>query len=158
MGKHFTIKDRYKLEGLIAAKVPVKDIAGILEKSRQSVYKEIKRGSVIQLDTYLRKQKIYKADYAQRVAEKGFSTKGRKSILLDNLEFLELCRKKLVNEKLSPYCLCEFLKKNGVYVCFKTIYNWIHAGLIPGVCTSDLAYLIKSKKKVPAAVVFALRM
>ena len=153
MGKHFTIKDRYKLEALIAAKVPVKVIADHLEKSRQSVYKELKRGSVYQMDTNLIKRKVYKADFAQMVAENNFSTKGRRSILLNNMDFLELCREKLVKEKLSPYCLVEYLKKNGIRVCVKSIYNWIHAGLIPGVTTSDLAYLIRNKKKVPAAAV-----
>ena len=54
MGKYFTEKERYMLEAYLDAKLSVSEIAIKLGKTRQTIYNEIKRGTVKQLDTLLK--------------------------------------------------------------------------------------------------------
>ena len=61
MGKYFSEIERYQLETMLADNIPVSSIAKRLHKTRQTIYNEIKRGTVIQRDTELREYKIYKA-------------------------------------------------------------------------------------------------
>lgn len=46
MEKYFTEQERYKLEEYLQAKLKIKEIAKLLNKSERTIYYEIKRGKV----------------------------------------------------------------------------------------------------------------
>ena len=52
--KHLTERERYLIEYLLAEKKPVREIAQKIGKSRATVYREIKNGTVSLLDSDLK--------------------------------------------------------------------------------------------------------
>lgn len=67
MGKHLTEKERYLIEFMYnKEKRTQREIAKILNKHYNTIYNEIKRGTVRLLDRYLKEYDIYCADVGQR--------------------------------------------------------------------------------------------
>ena len=60
--KYLTERERYQIEVLLKQKTPVKEIAEILGKSKSTIYREIKLGTVEMLDHTLLPYKKYCAD------------------------------------------------------------------------------------------------
>ena len=132
MGKYFTERERYKLEAYLDAGLPKAEIARRLGKSRQTIYNEIKRGTVVQMDTYLEKYKVYKADAAQRVASFNQSAKGRPYKLGSDYALAGFIEDKVLNEKWSPAAVAGYVRNHKMFsvtLCHKTLYNYIHSGL-----------------------------
>lgn len=141
MGKYLTEYERYKIEGWLDCGLSPAQIAGKLGKCVKTIYNEIHRGTVELIDSQLKPYKKYLADYAQLQYNKRSRNKGRKTNIADNQALYEYIRYMLHDQKLSPYAVAEFLKQSGIDdVCEKTIYNYIHAGLIPDVTVHDLFY------------------
>ena len=62
---HLSEKERYKIEGLLEGKKDVEEIAIILGRDRSTIYREIKRGTVIRVLTNLSEQEKYRANAGQ---------------------------------------------------------------------------------------------
>lgn len=147
--KYFTEAERYKLECLLDMGVSVAVIAENLNKCRKTIYNEIKRGTVEFIDSELRPYKKYCADVAQMKYDIAKTHKGVKTIIFENNDLCNYISDMIINQKLSPYACAELLKQTDFEhkPCEKTIYNYIHAGLIPNVSVCDLAYKKKRKNR-----------
>ena len=73
--KHINVTERYKIEGYLEAKKNIKEIAQILGRNRSTIYREINRGTVVLLDSELRKKACYKADAGQMRYKRQAKTK-----------------------------------------------------------------------------------
>lgn len=151
MAKYFTERERYKLETMLEDKIPVAQIAKRLGKCRQTIYNEIKRGKVEQMDTELVKHEVYKADYAQRDFESKQSAKGPAYKIGSDWELYNFIQDKVLKEKWSPAAIAGYIKLHNLTfscsLCFKTIYNYIHAGLFTDLSSDNLIRYKKKAKK-----------
>ena len=98
MNKHLTYEERIKIETLLEQKIKPYKIARILNRSIQTIYNEIKRGSVTQIDTHLRSYNVYKSDYAQNIHDINMSHCGVDLKVGSDFSFLDLVQK-IIKEK-----------------------------------------------------------
>ena len=148
MGKYITEYERYKIEGWLEDKVKISVIAKRLNKCVKTIYNEIKRGTVTLLDYQLREYQKYCADVAQRKYNEKKQNKGRNTVICNDNVLCEYIGNMLLNQKLSPYAVAQLLKQTGLNnVCEKTIYNYVHSGLIANVTIENLPYRKKKKKQ-----------
>ncbi len=149
--KHFTETERYKLEALIAGRVPQKKIGQVLRKDRVTIYREIKRGKITLKNTELEEIERYRADIAQRDYEEKVSYRERSLKIGKDRELEEYIRKKIKDEKYSPDALVGEIKAKGMkfegLMCTKTLYNYIDRGMIADIGRRDLCYGAKGIKK-----------
>lgn len=144
---YITEKERYQIEVLLKKRVPVREIAQLLGRSRAAIYREISRGTVVLFDSgKVKDVPVYCADVGQRKQDEASGSKGMDPVYLDPV-FLKLVSK-LLNQKYSPEAMLPILRASGFTVSFKTIYNYIHKGLIPRFSSADLLY--PRKKRNPA--------
>ena len=146
MGKpHLTDRDRYMIEKMLKNKKTVKEIAEVLGFSKVTIYAEIKRGTVKQLDSNLNEYYVYLADAGQMEHEKKKANMGRPNKLKEDDEIFEDFRYWVLEQKYSPEA---FKYKTGLKeVCVKTLYNYVHKGYIKGVEVNNLPYATRKKKK-----------
>lgn len=146
---YYTDYERVKIETLLEEKKNKKEIAKILGRHYTSVYREIKRGTVIQLDTNLKPYKKYCADVGQRKMIEAGHNKGANLKIGNDLETLNVAEKLIKEDRYSPYAVSIALKKNDAHtkLCKATIYNYIHKGIFLNLTEKDLIYNTKSKKK-----------
>lgn len=139
---YITEKERYQIEALLQAKHSIPEIADILNHKYITVYKEIKKGKVKQLDSQLAEHYVYKADYAQMIYENSVSNRGRNLKIGSDHELVAYIEKMIKEEKYSPEALLLKIKSEGLQfktsLCFKTIYNYLDMGLFLNVSASDL--------------------
>ncbi len=149
MAKYFTFYERTKIETLLERKVKPVDIAKELNRSYTAVYREIKRGTVEQLDTHLKPYTKYLADVGQRKQDKKGHNKGAKIKLKNDISTLKTIENLVIGKKYAPYAVSVTLKRTQVRtpVCTGTIYSYIHKGIIPNVTDRNLTYNVKKKKK-----------
>lgn len=151
MGKYITLRERYKIETLLEEKRSCSYIAERLGIKYNTLYKEINRGTVKQLDYLLKEHYVYKADYAQMVYEKSVSNRGRNLKIGSDHEFAAYIEHMIKNEKYSPEALVQHMKNEGIHfstsLCFKTIYNYLDMGLFLNVSNKDLASKKEKAKK-----------
>lgn len=157
MGKYFTETQRYQLEVMLQDKIPVKQIAKRLGKCISTIYNEIKRGQVEQLSSDLRPYMTYKADYAQRDFLEKQTAKGADFKIGNDFELVNFIEDKIKNEKWSPEAVIGYINFNPdlnfkTDICFKTLYNYIHAGLFLNVRESDLKLYRRKKQKEEKSV------
>lgn len=152
MGKYITETQRYQLEIMLQVKIPVKQIAERLGKCVSTIYNEIKRGTVELLSSELIPYKVYKADYAHRDYLEKQTAKGADFKIGNDFELVEFIENKIINEKWSPETVIGYINTHPdlnfqTEICFKTLYNYIHAGLFLNVRESDLKHYHKKKQK-----------
>lgn len=135
MGKYFKEWERYKLETMLQDGVSKKEIAKRLEKSLATIYNEIKRGLVTLLDSDYEEYTVYKADVAQRKSMENQSAKGRDYKIGSDFRLAKFIEEHILECKWSPEAIIGYIRQNAdtlcfdTDICYKTIYNYIHAGL-----------------------------
>jgi len=149
--KHFTETERYKLEGLIAGRVPLREISQLLKKNRVTVYREIKRGTVKLKNSELIEVEKYRADVAQRDYNQKVSGRERSLKIGNDHELEEYIRKKINEDNYSPDAIIGEIKTKGLkfkgMICTKTLYNYINRKLLNELSSKDLLEGGKRKKK-----------
>ena len=147
MAKHFTERERYKLEYMRKIKVPVKQIAAELGKTEKTIYNELKRGTVKLLNSDLIEYEVYCADVGQRVNQKNQSEKGPALKIGNDINF---CRRieELIKEKYSPYAALNIIKREGykTNISLSTLYKYIKQGIFLNITDKDLPMGAKRKK------------
>ncbi len=126
--KHLDLKKRAQLELMLKQKKSKSQIAREPGISRSTVYEEIKRGSVQQLDSELRQHTRYFADAGQRVYEQNRRNSRNPLKVAKASAFLEYAEKMILEKKLSPDAICGEARRLGLFkemVCAKTLYNYI---------------------------------
>lgn len=157
--KHLTYADRQILEKLVRRnhrsrkrdRLTREEMASIVGCSLSTLKRELKRGEVYLLDTYLCEYKSYSAKIAQDLAEENGTAKGPKIKIGMNHALAEKLRELIVENKYSPYAARERLREDTDYldtpISVKTIYNYIEKGYILDVGVEHLRRKGKQKKR-----------
>lgn len=148
--KHLNEKERYKIEILLKEKMKTKDIAQRLGRSIRTIQREIKRGTLILLNSDLTYRKEYCADFAQRDYVNQSKNKGPDLKIGKDHKLAKYIEKKIVKEKYSPDAVIGEIKqkkkKFDTSICTKTLYNYIDQGVFANITNKDLP-IKKNKKK-----------
>ena len=151
MRKYFKEYERYQLELLLNQKTSVKEIAKILNRSLTTIYREIKLGTVELIDSNLKPYKKYCADRGQQIQDERSHNKGKDLKIGNDLELIKFLESMILEKKYSPVAILAHIQKNNLEfktkVCFKTIYNYVHSGLLLNVTASNLPMPRKKKEK-----------
>ena len=149
--KQISEKERYQLESLLKAGLtPL--LAGIqLGRERRTIEREIKRGSVKQLNSDLTEKTVYLADAGQRKHGENAANKGRGYKIGKDHKLVQHIESKIKVEKYSPDAVIGEIKSNNLSfkteICTKTLYNYIDAGLFLNISNKDLPVKKDGKKR-----------
>ena len=147
--------ERYQIEILLKQKYTVKQIAAALGHEYHTIYHEIRKGTVEQMDSLLAKHYVYKADYAQLMTKRNLSGRGRKLKLSPASDLVPYIEHMVKKEKYSPAALIRYAADQHLAfdtsVCPRTIYHYYDRGFFRHTSWKDLPYK-KRKKKDPETV------
>lgn len=133
MGKYITEAERYQIEILLREKYSISQVAELLKHKYNTIYKEIKKGTVKQLDSLLREYYVYKADYAQMLYDKSVCNRGRNLKIGNDYELANYIEDMMLNKKYSPEAVAYAIRNDNIQfrtkICAKTIYNYREMGL-----------------------------
>ena len=131
--RHLTPSERANIEFLLKEKVRPSEIARRLGRDRSVITREIKRNSVVQMDSELRVNNRYFADAATRQYNERRATTGCKIKLAQASEMVEYVERQIKDEKWSPDAAIGRAKlehPEWVSISTKTFYNYIDRGLV----------------------------
>ncbi len=117
--------------------------------SRSTLYYELARGTVEQLDSELRIHHKYFWDAGQRVYEENRKNSRPPLKLAKAQEFIRYAEQQMLEKRMSPDPLCGRARLDGTFdelVCAKTLYNYIDQSLLR-VRNIDLPLRVKRKAK-----------
>lgn len=146
--KHINYEQRKILERLLAEGRNKVEIAKILGISRSTLYEEIKRGTVKQLNSDLTEYTKYYAETGQLVYTEHRKCCRKPYKLTEVTEFIKYAEYEMLNNKMAPDTICGRAKKTKQFknvVCTKTLYNYIDLGFLK-VKNIDLPLRVKIKK------------
>lgn len=147
--KHLTIENRAQIEILLLQGLPKQHIAKAVGISRSTLYNELKRGTVQQVDTNLRTYSRYFAHTGQHVYQ-ARRIHSRPPLKLGNAHaFLSFAERKIRKEGWAPDAVCGWARKYGHFdemVCTKTLYNYIDQCLLK-IRNIDLPLRVKRQTK-----------
>ena len=146
---HLTEIQRGQIEAMMRLKVSKTEIATQVGISCSTLYEELERGTVTQMNSDLTTRKEYFAEVGQRVYEENRKKCRKPSKITEAKEFVEYATEKIMKEKWSPNSVVGYAKKHKLFeitVCTKTLYNYIDNGLIR-VKNIDLAQKVRRKPK-----------
>ena len=140
--KYLTEHERYQIEVLLKQKIPVKEIAEILGKSKSTIYREIKLGTVEMLDHTLLPYKKYCADAGQRIQDERSHNKGKDLKIGSDLELIKFIEYMVTEKRYSPVAILAHIRKKHLSfktnICYKTIYNYVHQGIFLNLTRNNL--------------------
>ena len=151
--KHLNSQERFYLEKRLQAGDSISSIAKTLGRSRTTVYAEIRRGTTVQIKQN-KEVSIYLADHGQILYEE--SRKGSFNTLRAGAiePFLTWVETKFQKEHWSldaavGYAKYHALFSNNEMVCTKTLYNYVHLGIL-SITAMDLPQMLRrsTRKKV----------
>ena len=145
--QHLTREKRAQIEILLRQKMPKTEIAKAVGISRSTLYLELARGTVEQMDSQLRIQNKYCWDAGQRVYEENRKNSRPPVKLIKAYDFICYAEKQILENKMSPDAICGEAKLAGRFneiVCTKTLYNYIDQRLLR-VRNLDLPLKVKRK-------------
>lgn len=131
--QHLTQEKRAQIEILLRLKLPKIQIAKMVGIARSTLYEELKRGTVDQMDSEWRVYQRYFADVGQRVYENNRLNSRPPLKLAKAHEFIAFAETQMLDEKLAPDTICGAARRNGTFknmVCAKTLYNYIDQQLL----------------------------
>lgn len=149
--QHYMTRDeRLQLEALSRAKIPVTQIAHQLGFSRQTIYNELRRGSVKQvkrINGYYTEIIEYSADKAQQIHDYNQTAKGRPLKIGSDHKYAEFLEDKILNEHFSPAAALAAAREEGhrTSICTATLYSYIDKQVFLHLTNKNL--WIKSQKK-----------
>ena len=142
--------DRLKIYAWLQVKVPVAEIARRLNVSRQTIYREIKRGLCLKRESDWTEHYVYDPDVAERHYQEHCRVRGSKLKAGNDLALKKEVGKRL-REGFSPEAALALIrnegKEFGITISINTIYSYIKIGLFPGITMEDLPERKKAGKK-----------
>lgn len=150
--QHYMTRDeRYQLEALRRAKIPVSQIARQLGFTRQTIYNELKRGQYTHTCEFYDEVR-YSADKAQQIHDYNQTAKGRPLKIGNHHDFAAYLEEIIISKedprkRCSPAAALELARRKGfsVDICTTTLYSYIDKGIFLHLTNKNL--WIKSKKK-----------
>ncbi len=147
MGKYIKEHERYIIETMLKDKKTVREIAERLGRHVNTVYGEIRRGTVELIDTNLKPYKAYKADVGQRIQNERSHNKGIDLKIGNDYKTAEYIEKMVLECRYSPYAVSVVLQSADEFtsLSFKTLYNYIHNDVFLNISDNNLTYKVAKK-------------
>lgn len=149
--KHFTERERYKMEWLLEKRIKTREIAKELRRSRATIYREFNRGRIWLKKSDLSEEEKYRADVAQRDYESKVSNRERALKIGKDHALEEYIRKKIKKDRYSPDAIIGEIRRKGLkfkgVICTKTLYNYIEKRIFSELSYKDLWEKKKQKKR-----------
>lgn len=149
--KHLTKTDRLRIETLLRANIPPKDIAKMVHKHISTIYREMKRGEYEHLNSDYTMENRYSADKAQIRAEANFSAMGAPLKIGSDFKFAAFIERKIMKEKYSPGAALGEIETQKLrfdtHISVKTLYNYIEKGVFFHLTNKHLPLKGRKKKK-----------
>ncbi|HNX91605.1 MAG TPA: IS30 family transposase [Candidatus Omnitrophota bacterium] len=149
--EHLSLSDRIKLEALIGIKKSVKEIAKILGRDKSTIYREIKRGKILRLQTDLSEKEMYRANVGHAEYKRLGKNKERSLKIGKDHRLEEYIRKRLLEDRYSPDAIIGEIRVRELKfertISTKTLYNYIEKGIFSGISNKDLWEKRKRKKR-----------
>mgnify|MGYP001118780388 CR=1 FL=1 len=146
---HLSEFERGQIQAMLKLKVKPTEIALALGRRPSTIYREIKRHSVTQVDTNLKTHKVYFADTAHMMYMQSRMNCGCPYKLATMPILINAIEELILTKKWSPDAAVGRLRSLGVMdkhsISTKTIYNYIHIGLIK-VKPIDLHLKVRRKR------------
>lgn len=141
MAKTLSYVERIKIETLLKQGVKPYKIAEVLGRCKQTIYNEIKRGSVKQLDPYFIEVDKYFADVGERVKTENFSRCGVDLKIGSDVKKLEYIAEVVKEKKYSFYSALQWIKENTdikIDMTIQTLYSYLEKGLFLNLSYEDM--------------------
>ena len=145
--QHYMIwEERIRLETLLRHKIPVSEIARELGFSRQTIYREIKRGTYVHTGPY-RDELRYSAQKGQIIHDQLQENKGCPLKIGKDIAYANFLEDKILHEHFSPAAALAAARAEGyaTSISVGTLYNYITMGLF--VTLEDKHLLEKPTRK-----------
>lgn len=144
--RYMIYKERVQLETLLRHKVPVAQIARELNFSRQTIYREIKRGTYVHTGPY-KDELRYSADKGQDIHNRLQENKGCPLKIGKDVAYADFLEQKILKEHFSPAAALAAARAAGfsTVISVGTLYNYITMGLF--VTLEDKHLLEKTTRK-----------
>lgn len=150
MSHYFTLRERQRLEDMLKDGLKPKQIAGKLGKHYNTIYNEIKRGTVTLKNSDWTYREEYCADVGQRIADERKKNKGRDLKIGNDHELAAHIEYLIKDRHYSPYAVVCDIRKSGRFktdICKTTLYSYIDMGLFLNISNKDLYSKCHKKKK-----------
>jgi IS30 family transposase len=142
--KQLSYHDRLNIENMYNRGNKVHAIAAYLDRPRQTVYNEIKRGLYEHRDTHLRTTMKYAADKAQAFHDRNAAAKGTQLKIGNNHELAAKIEYYIIEEDCSPYVA---IQRTGKPFCVSTLYSYIDKGIFSRLTNACLPEKSRRKKR-----------
>lgn len=144
--KHLNWEERIQIETLQREGLSIAHIGERIGRSARTVKRELERGWVVYRTGKYRAEERYNAVRGQTVYEERMQARGRRPAV--NAVLTQHLHLHIVVQRQSPEVVAGLMKKDRFEhaVCFKTIYNHIEKGLVPGVTNESLWEKRKRRK------------
>lgn len=146
--KHLNAEERFYIEKRRSLGDSIMAIASTLHRSRTTIHAEIKRGS-IQQQVNGKWISVYSASAGQQRYEKSRQGSIRRFQFAKCESFLAYCEEKFFKDGWSIDAAVGYALANGIFhrnemLCSKTLYNYIHNGILK-IKPIDLPIALKRK-------------
>ena len=146
---YLTYRERIVIEALVKRKTPVKEIAAHLGRCFSTIYKELKKGRVVLVDTHLKEYISYSADVAQQKHDYAQTNKGIQLKIGSDHGYAAYIEHKIKVDHFSPAAALAAARNSDQFttdISVGTLYNYIHSGVL-AVSAGDLLRAAGKKKK-----------
>lgn len=150
--KHFKYYDRIRLESWLRSKTSISFIAKELNKSRASIYREIKRGQYVHTLSDLTEELRYSAELAESKYQEHLKAKGPGLKISNDYDYAAYIEYLISKCKYSPAAALCYIRNNNLTFTTSlsktTIYRYINDNVFLSLSNKDLPVKRnKSKKK-----------
>lgn len=149
-GKHLNYEERIKIEALSKIGMKSEEIAKEIGCSGRTVRRELAKGRTELLNSDLTTRVEYSADIGQKKHDYAATGKGPMLKIGNDFELVKEIERLIIDEKMSPYAAAETINSSGKFktrISYKTIYNYIDAGLFPNLTNKHLPVKKNEKKQ-----------
>ena len=149
-GKHLNYEERIKIETLSKFGMKSEETAKQIGCSGRTVRRELAKGRTELLNSDLTTRIEYSADIGQQKHDYATTGKGPMLKIGNDFELVKEIERLIIYEKMSPYAAAIKTKSSGKFkttISYKTIYNYIDAGLFPNLTNKHLSVKKNCKKQ-----------
>ena len=156
--KHLTLTQRIQLETLLKTKTSIKEIAKLLNVHISTIYREIKRGKYVHLNstTYLYETR-YSSELSEEKYRQNLKEKGPELKIGKDYKLMNYIEKRIIKDKLSPLAVLGEIKAKGLNfktsISVNTLYNYIDRELFMNLSINHLPMKRKQKKNKKKLVI-----
>ena len=145
---YMTAGERHQLEAMRRNKIPIAEIARQLNRSRQTIYNELRRGSYLHTVDY---QDVvrYSADKGQALRELASKCKGRRIKTENDADYMDFLEYMILKGKYSPAAALAEARAVGytTTICVTTLYSYISKRRFPRLRDMDLLEKVSRRRR-----------